>query len=176
MRKPFLLALLLCLGFAVQALAAKADFKLRDLNNELYELSAECEDGYVLLSFWATWCEPCKLEIPHLIELQEEFAERGLKLALVSVDSPRSQRGVAPYARGKGWTCPVLLDTNGKQMKKLKGTVPPFLVIVNPEGEVVYSHSGYKPGDEKHLQEYLDELLPAIEEDANQETPIEEGE
>ncbi len=177
MRKSYLLLATLCLCFVTQVIAAKADFKLRDLDNQLYDLTAECENSYVMLSFWATYCEPCKLEIPHLIRIQEEFADRGLKLALISVDSPRSKKGVAPYARGKNWSCPVLFDINGKEMKQLKGTVPPYLILVDPTGEVVYTHSGYKPGDEEHLREYIEELLaPPTTDVAEPEAPSEEGE
>lgn len=164
---PFLAALLLCCSAWV-ARAETADFSLRDIDGKLVKLADLLEDGPVLISFWATYCEPCKKEIPHLIEIEKEFAAEKLQLLLVSVDSPRSQRGVKPYAKGKGWDCPVLLDPNGETMKKLKGSNPPYTMIVGAGGEVLASHSGYTDGAEKKLREELVELLrakPAAETD-----------
>lgn len=158
--KQILGVLLISLAcFSVAVAGDKVDFKLKSVGGDLVELSALCENGPVLISFWATFCEPCKKEIPHLIELLPEFEEQKLQLVLVSVDSPRSQKKVKPYVQGKGWEVPVLLDTNGKVMKQFKGKNPPYTMIVSAEGEVLYQHSGYKPGDEKELKKTLAELL-----------------
>ncbi len=157
MKRFVALILALVLTGAVQA--ETVNFKLRNLEGKTVELSELCKDGPVLVAFWATFCEPCKKEIPHLLEMRKTFADEKLQLALVSVDTPRSQRGVKPYARGKKWDCPVLLDTSGKVMKKLKGKNPPYTILVNEKSEVIYSHSGYRPGDEKMLEKELHHLL-----------------
>lgn len=159
-RLPLLLVLAAAL-LALRPLAAAdtASFRLRALSGETVELAKLCEKGPVLLSFWATYCEPCKAEIPHLIELTKRLKATGLQLVLVTVDSPRSQKQVKPYATSKGWTMPVLLDPNGQTMKKLKGSNPPYTMLVGRGSEVLYSHSGYKPGDEKALEKELERLL-----------------
>lgn len=155
-----LLALLLA-GAGTAGSAETAAFRLRDINGQTVDLADLRAKGPVLLSFWATYCEPCKKEIPHLIELQKQFAAQKLQLALIAVDSPRSQKQIKPYAASKGWTVPVLLDANGQVMKKLKGSNPPYTLLVDGKGEVLYSHSGYKPGDEKALAKTLARLLGA---------------
>jgi cytochrome c biogenesis protein CcmG/thiol:disulfide interchange protein DsbE len=157
----FVLLALLLAGVVTAGAAETAAFRLRDLNGQTVDLADLCAKGPVLLSFWATYCEPCKKEIPHLIELQKQFEAQKLQLALIAVDSPRSQKQIKPYVTGKGWTVPVLLDANGQVMKKLKGGNPPYTMLVNAKGEVLYSHSGYKPGDEKALGKELARLLGA---------------
>jgi len=139
--------------------AEKVDFTLKDLDGKVVELAAMLEEGPVLISFWATYCEPCKVEIPHLIEMLPEFEAQKLQLLLVAVDSPRSQKKLKPYVKGKGWEVPVLLDTNGKVMKRYKGSNPPYMMLVDSTGEVLYQHSGYKPGDEAELKKTLEKLL-----------------
>jgi cytochrome c biogenesis protein CcmG, thiol:disulfide interchange protein DsbE len=154
----------LFLGFVLAlcspaARADTADFALRDLDGKLVKLADLLENGPVLISFWATYCEPCKKEIPHLIEIEKEFAAEALQLVLISVDSPRSQKGVKPFVKGRGWECPVLLDPNGQTMKKLKGTAPPYTMIVGTSGEVLAAHSGYTDGAEKKLRAEIATLL-----------------
>ncbi len=168
-----LFCITLSLILAGGAVAEKADFKLRALDGKMVELADLCAKGPVLISFWATYCEPCKKEIPHLFKIVERLSERDLQLVLVSVDSPRSQKRVKPYARGKGWDCPVLLDTNGRIMKQLKGSNPPYTMVVGRNGEVLYAHSGYRPGDEKELEQKLAGMLAAAP--GPQDAPPEEA-
>jgi peroxiredoxin len=164
-RRLLLLLLTLLLSLSASA-AAKASFRLRALDGATVDLADLCAKGPVLLSFWATFCEPCKQEIPHLIDVVKRFEKQHLQLALITVDSPRSQKQVKPYVQSKGWTMPVLLDPNGQTMKKLKGVNPPYTLLVSPAGEVLYAHGGYKPGDEKKLEEELAVLLKAAPSDA----------
>ena len=163
-RRVSLVLLVLTLLLAATGVRAtdSAAFRLRDLNGQTVELADLCAKGPVLLSFWATYCEPCKKEIPHLVELVKGFQAQNLQLALITVDSPRSQKQVKPYVTSKGWTMPVLLDPNGQTMKKLKGGNPPFTMLISPTGEVLYTHSGYKPGDEKALKEEVARLLGTL--------------
>jgi len=157
------IALLLSLFLLITALPARAAetaaFRLKDINGASVDLADLCAKGPVLLSFWATYCEPCKKEIPHLIDLTKGFADQHLQLALIAVDSPRSQKQIKPFVNSKGWTVPVLLDANGQTMKKLKGSNPPYTLLISPKGEVLYSHSGYKPGDEGALKQEITRLL-----------------
>jgi cytochrome c biogenesis protein CcmG, thiol:disulfide interchange protein DsbE len=155
-----LVSLLLFVMVLVTAVQAETiNFKLRNLKGKTVELSELAKDGPVLIAFWATFCEPCKKEIPHLLDMREKFAEQNLQVVLISVDTPRSQKGVKPFVRGKKWDCPVLLDTSGKVMKSLKGKNPPYTMLVNEKSELLYTHSGYRPGDEKALEKELHHLL-----------------
>lgn len=143
---------LACLLLSTAAWAGeKVNFSLKDIDGKTVELATMLKKGPVLISFWGTFCEPCKKEIPHLVTIVDKYADQGMQLALISVDSPRSQGKVRPYAQSQKWKHPVLLDANGKVMKDLKGQNPPYTLIVTQD-DVVYRHSGYRPGDEKELE------------------------
>ncbi len=146
------------------ALAESVNFKLKDIEGGNVELAELTGKGPVLISFWATFCEPCKKEIPHLIEIVDQYKDQGMQLLLVSVDTPRSQGKVRPYARSRKWEHPVLLDPNGRTMKKLKGKNPPYTMIVTQD-DVVYKHSGYRPGDEEEIAEVVAGLFAAGEDE-----------
>lgn len=150
---PAVVVLCLALCSAVQA-GEKVNFSLKDIDGRTVELSSMVKKGPVLISFWGTFCEPCKKEIPHLVSIVDKYADQGMQLALISVDSPRSQGKVRPYAQSQKWKHPVLLDANGKVMKELKGQNPPYTLIVTQD-DVVYRHSGYRPGDEKELEKVV---------------------
>ncbi|MCA9784172.1 MAG: TlpA family protein disulfide reductase [Calditrichaeota bacterium] len=151
-----LLVGLCCLGSAMAG--ESVNFSLKDIGGKTVELAPMLEKGPVLISFWGTFCEPCKKEIPHLIEIVDAHAEQGMQLLLVSIDSPRSQGKVRPYAMSQKWEHPVLLDANGKVMKQLKGQNPPYTLIVTAE-DVIYRHSGYRPGDEKELAAFVESMF-----------------
>ncbi len=155
-------------GALVSVRAAVApDFTLEDLNGDLFTLSDHLGEGPVLISFWATWCKPCKDELPHLQDLFEEYSDRGLTLITISADSPKTQAKVRPYVRSKGYTFPVLLDPDQEVLQLFQGTTLPLRVLIDREGNIVDTHQGYNPGDEVALEREIVELLnpePADEE------------
>jgi cytochrome c biogenesis protein CcmG, thiol:disulfide interchange protein DsbE len=163
LKKFTLIAFLFVLCFSSLTIADDFKLKLRSTDGKMVDLAELNKEGPLLISFWATYCEPCKKEIPHLFDLRKEFEKQNLQLVLISVDSPRSQKRVKPFVSGKKWDCPVLLDTNGKEMKKLKGANPPYTMLVDKDGKIVYTHSGYRPGDEKHLGEEIKKMTGITE-------------
>jgi cytochrome c biogenesis protein CcmG, thiol:disulfide interchange protein DsbE len=146
-----ILWLLLAISLVSQSslLAQQApDFMLKDVSGKNHSLQEYLEQGPVLISFWATWCVPCKKEMPGLIEIWNEHRDDGLTLVAIAVDTPRTQSKVKSYARSQKWEMPVLLDTSGKMLRQYQGSNPPMTVIVDQTGEIVFKHSGYAPGDE----------------------------
>lgn len=113
------------------------------------------DDKPTVFAFWATWCSNCINELDAIQENIEDWADEvDFDFYAVSVDDSRTQRKVEPFVNGKGWDFSVLYDTNS-QLKKAVGAVSvPFTVIVK-NGEIVYSHSGYKPSSEEHLFEQI---------------------
>ena len=141
--------------------AAVADFTLKTLKGETMSLHEELDRGPVLVSFWATWCKPCKQEMPHLVDLHDSFAEKGLTVMAVSIDQPRSAAQVRKYVNSEKFPFAVLLDPNKDAFRKLQGQSVPYLVLLDATGDPTYVKSGYRPGDEKHLEEAVAALFPA---------------
>lgn len=99
----------------------------------------------VLVNFWATWCPPCRMEIPELLELQKEFGDR-LQIVGISEDDDPPE-SVEKFAQQKRMTYPIVMAT--KELVHSYGGVPalPTTFVVNTEGRVVTKHSGLYPRD-----------------------------
>ncbi len=135
------------------------DFSLEDLNGEIRALSEFLGKGPVLLDFWATWCVPCKTEMPYLQAIYEKYSDKGFTLLAISEDTPRSQSRVKPFIMSKRFTFPVLLDPNGDVLKRYQGNTLPFQALLDSKGRIIEVHQGYTPGDEKILESKIAELL-----------------
>ena len=137
------------------------DFTLEDMNGKIFILKEHIGKGPILLDFWATWCTPCKNSLPHLQTMMKKYEKQGLTVITISIDSPKSQSKIKPYVLAKKFTFPVLLDPNSEVLKQFKGNSVPFQVIIGKDGNVVETHTGYNPGDEKVLEEKIVKLLSA---------------
>ena len=115
----------------------------------------------VVISFWATWCKPCKKELNAIAEVYEEWQdETGVKLIAISIDDTRSMTKVAPYVNSSDWDYEVFLDPNGDLKRAMGVSTVPHTFLLNGKNEIVWQHRGYVEGDE-------DELLEEIEKIAN---------
>jgi len=191
MRKPFLLTLLLTAVFVgllfVSWAAAKEeqeqpvqegeklplapDFQIRNLKGNRVALSDLLGEGPVLISFWATWCKPCLKELPHLQDLYNRYKENGFRVVAITEDAPRSLSKVKSYIAGKRYDFLVLVDENNGVQRKFNFRALPYTVLLDKDGHIVYSRMGYRPGDEKVLEE---KLLPLMEKEEEQEGMTEE--
>lgn len=136
------------------------DFYLRDYSGEKLRQPWKHKDKYtVILSFFATWCVPCQLEIPILHQWVKEQSDSSLKVLLIDV--AEKQNEVAPFIKKKGYTLPVLLDVYNMVADKQFGIKSlPHLVIIDPNGYVRLITKGFK--DEKTLRLHLDETMAEI--------------
>ncbi|MCU0612361.1 MAG: TlpA family protein disulfide reductase [Candidatus Eisenbacteria bacterium] len=150
--------LLLALPGVVRADDAPA-FCLPDLSREKICLDELIEKGPVVLDFWATWCAPCVRALPHLQALSEEFADRGVTVVGICADTPKTVSQLPQFVRGRKLTFTILLDTDNAVMRKYKIANLPYTCIIDTSGALVYSHLGYKPGDERELRSRLIDLL-----------------
>ena len=157
--KSLFLSVLGLLLFVAPAQAQQApDFTLRNLENQEVSLS-ELRGKVVLINFWATWCGPCQVEMPHLQRMHEELGEQGLTILAISVDESTSSRVEAAH-QVKRFTFPVLMDTNTEVVTQYNPQKTlPYSVLVDREGSIVWRHSGYSPGDEVTLEAKAKELL-----------------
>lgn len=156
MKKYFFLALAFGL-FAWANAQEMPQMILKTTEGEAINTAKLSDEKPTVFAFWATWCSNCINELDAIQENFEDWtSETEFDFYAVSIDDSRTQRKVKPFVNGKDWNFPVLYDTNS-QLKKAVGAISvPFTVIVK-NGEIVYSHSGYKPGNEEDLFEKIQE-------------------
>lgn len=131
-----------------------SDFILKDINGQSHALSDYLGEKVIVLSFWATWCEPCKKEMSKLQNLYSAHREKGLMVLAISMDEPESVGDVGPFVRQRGFEFPVLLDTESLVTERFNPRrSAPFNLIISREQSIEWSHEGYVPGDEKRLEQ-----------------------
>lgn len=110
--------------------------------------------------FWATWCAPCKKELANMADLYDDWKDEfDVEIVAVSIDDARNASKVKSYVNGKAWDFEMLLDMNSDLKRALNFQTVPYLILVNKEGKIVYSHAGYVAGDEYVLEEVMEEKL-----------------
>lgn len=147
-----------------QALKSKKapDFSLKDINGKLVTLSKNYGEGPIYISFWATWCRPCREELKIIQRLYEKYSDRGFKVFAINTEGPRTSGKVKSYVKSNGWTFDILLDADGEVFRrKYKGFAQPYTVMTDPQGRIILNSIGFKPGDEKHIEELILQHIPA---------------
>ena len=158
-RLAFGTAMLFVASAAVPAIspsAAAPDFTLRTMNGPNLRL-AEQRGRVVMVNFWATWCGPCRQEMPQLDRLYQKYRSSGFVLLGVNVDD--DVRKAADVAGKLGVSFPVLLDTDKAVSRLYDLSTMPSTVLIDREGKVRYVHRGYLTGYEDNYDKQIRELL-----------------
>ena len=132
------------------------DFVLRSIDGENVRLSEHLGE-VVLVNFWASWCGPCRQEMPKLDELNAKYHRAGLLLVGVNVDEEAPKALEMAQAMKVGY--PLLMDPHKDIVRAYQVTSLPATIIIDREGVVRYVNEGYKPGTEKQYQNELHKLL-----------------
>jgi len=152
-------ALSLILVAAPASAEPAPDFQLRSINNKSVSLS-DFKGQVVLIDFWATWCGPCKVAMPHIQRIFDENKENGFVVLSISIDEARTASKVKPYIKSRGYTFEVLLDKETEAVSLYNPQkVLPYAVLIDRNGEVAWRHSGYVAGDEKELEKQVKAML-----------------
>ena len=158
---PLALAALLVLVSpqAVPAIAPASsapDLTLRTMEGPNLRLQ-EQRGQVVMINFWATWCGPCRQEMPHLNRLFEKYRASGFVLLGVNVDD--DPRNAAEVAAKLGVKFPMLLDTDRKVSHLYDLSSMPSTLLIDRDGKVRYLHRGYQTGFEDTYEKQIRELL-----------------
>ncbi len=109
------------------------DFELPGLDEKPVRLS-DYRGKVVFLNFWATWCKPCREEMPSMEVLYKNFEKDGLVILAVSIDRVTTKKDIPPFVKGMNLTFPVLVDSWGQTDKRYKLMGVPETYIIDQEG------------------------------------------
>jgi peroxiredoxin len=151
----------LLLGVILSASAAELsgpapDFSLSTRDGGQVTL-AELEGQVVMLNFWATWCGPCRQEMPHLESLYQRYSDLGFTLLGVNVEEDSS--GADKFLSETPVTFPILFDPKSEVSKKYDVIAMPSTVLIDRTGNMRFIHHGYQPGYENEYQAQIRALL-----------------
>ncbi len=140
--------------------ASAPDFTLPSLDGKQVRLSDYKGNRVVLIDFWSTTCDPCMIEMPHLVDLYKQHKDRGFVVLAVSADGPESRAQVSSVVRAKEMIFPVLLDEETVVTARYNPKRElPFTVLIGKDGSIVHKRGGYTAGDEKTLAAEVEKAL-----------------
>ena len=153
-----LFASLLLLGTAsaasIQGMAP--NFTLKSNTGKNFKLS-ELRGQVVLLNFWASWCGPCRQEMPLLEKLHKRYSALGFTVLGVNVEEDTSK--AKTLLKDISVSFPILFDTKNTVSKQYKVSAMPSTVMIDRDGNMRYLHKGYKPGDEAQYKKWVKQLI-----------------
>jgi peroxiredoxin len=143
-------------GCSPDAPEANLDFTLKDMNGAEVKL-ADLKGKVVLLNFWATWCGPCRLEIPSFVELQEKYADRGFRVVGISVDDP--PEALPPFAKRFKINYPLIVGADREDVQKAYGPIfgVPMTFIIGRNGRICMKYVG--PASKEQFESQIKSLL-----------------
>jgi thiol-disulfide isomerase/thioredoxin len=114
-------------------------------------------DGKIrVISFWATWCSPCKKELDAIADLYPDWVEEyDMELVAITIDTRRAVSQVPSLVETKGWEYKILSGTEQDMQSAFNFQTIPQTYLIDQNGEIVYTHNGYLPGDEEELEEKI---------------------
>ena len=141
----------------IKAVKSAPDFRLDRLNSKKVELR-EFRGKVVLLNFWATWCGPCKEEMPSMEALYQLYKEKDFTLVAISVDY-EGVRPVKEFIEKQRYTFPVLLDPNSETLDPFGVKGIPTTFVIDKKGRIVGRVVGPKDWKKPEVLSLLDKLL-----------------
>lgn len=136
--------------------APAPDFTLKSNSGENLRLSEEA-GNIVIVNFWASWCGPCREELPAFEALYQNYADLGVTVYAVNVDDDSSK--ASSLLKDINVTFPVLFDPDGDVSQLYDVSAMPTTVMIDRDGNARVIHKGYKSGDESKYEEALNALL-----------------
>lgn len=161
-RSILALAVLACLTVVGSRATAQNLSSLDQLlarpNGEQTSVAAIGKGKVTVVSFWATWCKPCKEEMRAMFPLIQKFQGQ-VEYVAISIDDTKTMSKVAPFISSKGYTFTVLLDPNRDLFRSLNGTDVPYTLVYKADGTLNSKHDGFLAGDEVRMEKELIALV-----------------
>ena len=117
------------------------------------------EEKLTFISFWATWCVPCLKKMKKLEILHHKYSENNFQVLGINVDDSKTSKKITSILNSNNITFPVYLDTEQKFLRKFNSEALPFSILVSPDNEILWEHTGYIPGDEKEIEAIIVDAL-----------------
>jgi peroxiredoxin len=152
----FLAAILLAATAAWAANDAAPEFSLPDESGATVSLD-DFDGQVVLINFWASWCGPCREEMPLLEALHKRYESLGFTMLGVNVEEDSA--AAEKFLQGTAVSFPILFDRENSVSKLYDVIAMPSTVIVGRDGTVRYIHHGYEPGYENDYQDQIRQLI-----------------
>lgn len=147
------------MAVAVGAVAGQQDFKLKDLDGDWFRL-ADHRGEVVYVTFWATWCVPCRRELPLIEKMYTDLAEQGFLVVSVNTDPAANKSKIKPFVNRYRITFPTVLDPDNNVLDTYNPTRElPYGLLIDREGNLHKTYAGYRTGDEELLREDVLQLL-----------------
>ena len=146
---------------STSAFAQLPSVMLKTLDGKTIDTSKLNNDGKpFIISFFATWCKPCNRELKAIHEKYADWQEEtGVKVVAISIDQAQNINKVKPLVDSEEWEYEVLLDPNSDFSRAMGVRMIPHVFIIDGDGKIAESRSGYTDGGEDHLIEKVRELL-----------------
>lgn len=135
---------------------AAPDFTLRSLGQHNLKLSEQA-GNVILLNFWASWCAPCRQEMPLLNDLHNKY--KALGFSVIGVNVEQETELAKSFISSTPVDFPILFDDSNKASKLYDVSAMPTTVIIDRNGVVRHLHKGYQAGDEKLYQKMVKKLI-----------------
>lgn len=147
--------------FSLTSYAQLPSVQLKNLEGKTIDTAKLSNDGKpFVISFFASWCKPCNRELKAIHEMYPDWQdETGMKLIAISIDQGQNINKVKPMVDSEGWEYEILLDPNSEFRRALGIQMIPHLLIVDGQGKIAESRSGYTEGAENHIIEKIRELV-----------------
>ena len=139
---------------------AMPDFSAKMLDGKTFDVKQE-RGKVVLLNLWATWCGPCRAEIPELLALYGKHSSKGLEIVGVSLDDASAESSVRDFAKEQKITYPIALDPDGKLANDFRTSVIPTSVLVDRGGKIRWRHIGAIEPNDKELESAITRAIGA---------------
>jgi len=134
--------------------------KLKTLDGKTVDIQDFVGQGKItVISFWATWCSPCKKELDAIADYYPDWQEDyDVEFIAITIDNARGLAKVPATVATKGWEYTILSDVNQTLQQALNFQTIPQTFLLDAEGNIAWTHNGYNPGDEDELEEEIAKL------------------